>query len=171
MTLICRWHQSKWRCLSYRVCLGGHHARVPNKEVWRTAHSYLPLCALPLLVCGYQDFSKSQSRVRSSQHRPGVWLERVLPSSQADMFSGAIFINQAIQMNIYLAVVALLLITALYTVTGWSVRAAFSSVQSKKQKSYLLAAWTTPLLGVKSSQALFEHTHHLPCLSAACCCG
>ena len=37
---------------------------------------------------------------------------------QADMFSGAIFINQALGLNIYLAVVCLLLITALYTVTG-----------------------------------------------------
>ncbi|XP_053501685.1 sodium/glucose cotransporter 1 [Ictalurus furcatus] len=36
----------------------------------------------------------------------------------ADMFSGAIFINQALKMNIYLAVVMLLVITALYTVTG-----------------------------------------------------
>ncbi|XP_077442315.1 sodium/glucose cotransporter 1 [Vanacampus margaritifer] len=36
----------------------------------------------------------------------------------ADMFSGAIFINQAVGLNIYLAVVALLLITAVYTVTG-----------------------------------------------------
>ncbi|KAM9455930.1 sodium/glucose cotransporter 1 [Clarias gariepinus] len=36
----------------------------------------------------------------------------------ADMFSGAIFINQALKMNIYLAVIMLLIITALYTVTG-----------------------------------------------------
>ncbi|KAB5543788.1 hypothetical protein PHYPO_G00083650 [Pangasianodon hypophthalmus] len=36
----------------------------------------------------------------------------------ADMFSGAIFINQALKMNIYLAVVMLLIITALYTITG-----------------------------------------------------
>ncbi|XP_061822064.1 sodium/glucose cotransporter 1 [Nerophis lumbriciformis] len=36
----------------------------------------------------------------------------------ADLFSGAIFINQALNLNIYLAVVALLVITALYTVTG-----------------------------------------------------
>ncbi|XP_061590254.1 sodium/glucose cotransporter 1 [Cololabis saira] len=36
----------------------------------------------------------------------------------ADMFSGAIFINQALHLNIYVAVVALLAITALYTVTG-----------------------------------------------------
>lgn len=37
---------------------------------------------------------------------------------QADMFAGAIFINQALGLNIYLAVVMLLTITALYTVTG-----------------------------------------------------
>ncbi|KAI4876344.1 hypothetical protein NFI96_017809, partial [Prochilodus magdalenae] len=36
----------------------------------------------------------------------------------ADMFSGAIFITQALDLNIYVAVVLLLLITALYTVTG-----------------------------------------------------
>ncbi|RXN38397.1 sodium glucose cotransporter 1 [Labeo rohita] len=36
----------------------------------------------------------------------------------ADMYAGAIFINQALGLNIYLAVVILLLITALYTVTG-----------------------------------------------------
>lgn len=41
-------------------------------------------------------------------------------SPQADMFSGAIFINQALGLNIYLAVIALLAITALYTVTGAS---------------------------------------------------
>uniref|UniRef100_A0A3B3U4J2 Sodium/glucose cotransporter 1 n=1 Tax=Poecilia latipinna TaxID=48699 RepID=A0A3B3U4J2_9TELE len=39
-------------------------------------------------------------------------------SSQADMFSGAIFIQQALGLNIYFAVIALLAITALYTVTG-----------------------------------------------------
>nr|XP_015221327.1 PREDICTED: sodium/glucose cotransporter 1-like [Lepisosteus oculatus] len=36
----------------------------------------------------------------------------------ADMFSGAIFIQQALNLDIYLAVILLLLITALYTVTG-----------------------------------------------------
>ncbi|MEQ2285186.1 Sodium/glucose cotransporter 1 [Ameca splendens] len=36
----------------------------------------------------------------------------------ADMFSGAIFIQQALKLNIYVAVIALLAITALYTVTG-----------------------------------------------------
>ncbi|KAF7650088.1 hypothetical protein LDENG_00131720, partial [Lucifuga dentata] len=35
-----------------------------------------------------------------------------------DIFSGAVFIQQALGWNIYVAVIALLLITALYTVTG-----------------------------------------------------
>uniref|UniRef100_A0A4W6DK49 Sodium/glucose cotransporter 2 n=1 Tax=Lates calcarifer TaxID=8187 RepID=A0A4W6DK49_LATCA len=35
-----------------------------------------------------------------------------------DMFSGAVFIQQALGWNIYVAVIALLLITAVYTVTG-----------------------------------------------------
>lgn len=37
---------------------------------------------------------------------------------QVDMFSGAVFIQQALGWNIYVAVIGLLLITALYTVTG-----------------------------------------------------
>lgn len=36
------------------------------------------------------------------------------------MFSGAVFIQQALGWNIYIAVIALLSITALYTVTGES---------------------------------------------------
>ncbi|KAG7499438.1 sodium/glucose cotransporter 1 [Solea senegalensis] len=42
----------------------------------------------------------------------------VFTKISADMFSGAIFINLALGLNIYLAVIALLMITALYTVTG-----------------------------------------------------
>ncbi|XP_026196351.1 sodium/glucose cotransporter 1 [Anabas testudineus] len=42
----------------------------------------------------------------------------VFTKISADMFSGAIFINQALGLNIYLAVILLLMITALYTVTG-----------------------------------------------------
>lgn len=54
-----------------------------------------------------------------------------LLSIQADMFSGAIFINQALGLNIYLAVVILLLITALYTVTGSSAQDAFASFSTE----------------------------------------
>lgn len=42
----------------------------------------------------------------------------VFTKISADMFSGAIFIQQAMRINIYIAIVMLLLITALYTVTG-----------------------------------------------------
>ncbi|XP_053730178.1 sodium/glucose cotransporter 1 [Synchiropus splendidus] len=42
----------------------------------------------------------------------------VFTKISADMFSGAIFINLALGLNIYVAVILLLIITALYTVTG-----------------------------------------------------
>lgn len=52
----------KWtRIIHYLwVCLGGHHARVPEEEVWRTTYPYLPLRAVPLSLCFHQDLSKSQ---------------------------------------------------------------------------------------------------------------
>ncbi|XP_048028973.1 sodium/glucose cotransporter 1-like isoform X1 [Megalobrama amblycephala] len=42
----------------------------------------------------------------------------VFTKISGDMFAGGVFINQALGLNIYLAVIILLLITALYTVTG-----------------------------------------------------
>lgn len=45
-----------------------------------------------------------------------------LLSFQADIFSGAIFINLALGLNLYLAIFILLVITALYTITGESPR-------------------------------------------------
>lgn len=39
-------------------------------------------------------------------------------SVKVDMYAGAVFIQQALQWNIYLAVVLLLGITALYTIAG-----------------------------------------------------
>ncbi|NWI63196.1 SC5A1 protein, partial [Todus mexicanus] len=38
--------------------------------------------------------------------------------SQADIFSGAVFIQLAIGLNLYVAIIILLAITALYTITG-----------------------------------------------------
>ncbi|XP_057177486.1 sodium/glucose cotransporter 1 isoform X2 [Triplophysa rosa] len=70
---------------------GGDHARISEETVWRAAYPYLPLCAIPVSLCVHQNLY---------------------------MFAGAIFINQALGLNIYLAVFLLLLITALYTVTG-----------------------------------------------------
>lgn len=40
------------------------------------------------------------------------------PAPQVDMFSGAVFIQQALGWNIYASVIALLGITMVYTVTG-----------------------------------------------------
>nr|XP_033812445.1 sodium/glucose cotransporter 1 [Geotrypetes seraphini] len=42
----------------------------------------------------------------------------VFTKISADMFSGGIFIQEAMKLNIYVAIIMLLLITALYTVTG-----------------------------------------------------
>lgn len=42
----------------------------------------------------------------------------IAPSSKVDMFSGAVFIQQALGWNIYASVIALLCITMIYTVTG-----------------------------------------------------
>lgn len=58
---------------------------------------------------------------------PGAWYVKLTKQFvslacslclQVDMFSGAVFIQQALGWNIYVAVIALLCITALYTVTG-----------------------------------------------------
>lgn len=71
------------------------------------------------------------------------------------MFSGAIFINQALGLNIYIAVIALLAITALYTVTGLmhSLPCAQKIMDhSQNQKSYLE---THHYCGVKSSSHVF----------------
>lgn len=51
---------------------------------------------------------------------PGVWVLTCMlaPFSKVDMFSGAVFIQQALGWNIYASVIALLGITMIYTVTG-----------------------------------------------------
>lgn len=50
----------------------------------------------------------------------GVWVLTCMlaPFSKVDMFSGAVFIQQALGWNIYASVIALLGITMIYTVTG-----------------------------------------------------
>ena len=51
---------------------------------------------------------------------PGPWVLTcaLAPSPKVDMFSGAVFIQQALGWNIYASVIALLGITMIYTVTG-----------------------------------------------------
>lgn len=51
---------------------------------------------------------------------PGLWVLicALAPSPKVDMFSGAVFIQQALGWNIYASVIALLGITMVYTVTG-----------------------------------------------------
>lgn len=62
------------------------------------------------------------------------------------MFSGAIFINQALGLNIYLAVILLLLITALYTVTGLYTPDGSTSFSTEVKKKNTVNALTTDAL-------------------------
>ncbi|XP_077963585.1 sodium/glucose cotransporter 2 isoform X2 [Gasterosteus aculeatus] len=48
-----------------------------------------------------------------------------------DMFSGAVFIQQALGWNIYVAVITLLLITALYTITAFAKVGGYSALLAK----------------------------------------
>lgn len=93
---------------------GDHHAPVPEKALRRNQDQHLPLRHLPLPLHFHQDFSELSRLTAGSPDVPpltGV-------SLQVDMFSGAVFIQQALGLNIYIAIIALLLITAVYTVTG-----------------------------------------------------
>lgn len=57
---------------------------------------------------------------------PYVLTCALAPPPKVDMFSGAVFIQQALGWNIYASVIALLGITMIYTVTGgrWQVAGA-----------------------------------------------
>uniref|UniRef100_A0A4W5PCX0 Solute carrier family 5 member 1 n=1 Tax=Hucho hucho TaxID=62062 RepID=A0A4W5PCX0_9TELE len=73
----------------------------------------------------------------------------VFTKISADMFSGAIFINQALGLNIYLAVVLLLSITALYTVTAFNKVGGYENFQER----YMMAMPT--LTGVNISKRCY----------------
>uniref|UniRef100_G3VD05 Sodium/glucose cotransporter 2 n=1 Tax=Sarcophilus harrisii TaxID=9305 RepID=G3VD05_SARHA len=64
---------------------------VPEEEVWREEDSDLLLCPFPVLIRGHEDL---------------------------DMFSGAIFINVALGLDLYVAIFILLVITGIFTVAG-----------------------------------------------------
>ncbi len=106
--------------------LGDHHAPVPEEEVRRDQDQPLPLCYLSVPLHFHQDLSESSCLKAHSQKNiqyVSLFIPSLHPSVtlQVDMFSGAVFIQQALGWNIYVAVITLLLITALYTVTGMHV--------------------------------------------------
>lgn len=78
---------------------------------------YLSIISLFLYIFTKISVSHSQKKPQKVQ---SVFLYQPLHSvsPQVDMFSGAVFIQQALGWNIYVAVISLLLITALYTITG-----------------------------------------------------
>lgn len=101
--------------------LGDHDAPVLEEEVWRDQDQSLPHCYLSVPLHFHQNLSESAC-LQSWMNILHIFLCSLLHSLclplQVDMFSGAVFIQQALGWNIYVAVIALLLITALYTVTG-----------------------------------------------------
>ncbi|XP_044771025.1 sodium/myo-inositol cotransporter 2 isoform X4 [Neomonachus schauinslandi] len=58
-------------------------------------------------------------------------------AGQVDMYAGAIFIQQSLHLDLYLAIVGLLAITALYTVAGF---AAVGGMEGLKEKYFLAVA-------------------------------
>ncbi|XP_046943503.1 sodium/myo-inositol cotransporter 2 isoform X4 [Lynx rufus] len=58
-------------------------------------------------------------------------------AGQVDMYAGAIFIQQSLHLDLYLAIVGLLAITALYTVAGF---AAVGGMEGLKEKYFLALA-------------------------------
>ncbi|XP_059978638.1 sodium/myo-inositol cotransporter 2 isoform X4 [Lagenorhynchus albirostris] len=58
-------------------------------------------------------------------------------AGQVDMYAGAIFIQQSLRLNLYLAIVGLLAITALYTVAGF---AAVGGLEGLEEKYFLAVA-------------------------------
>ncbi|XP_059976058.1 sodium/myo-inositol cotransporter 2 isoform X4 [Mesoplodon densirostris] len=58
-------------------------------------------------------------------------------AGQVDMYAGAIFIQQSLNLNLYLAIVGLLAITALYTVAGF---AAVGGLEGLEEKYFLAVA-------------------------------
>uniref|UniRef100_A0A3B5LFM2 Sodium/glucose cotransporter 1 n=1 Tax=Xiphophorus couchianus TaxID=32473 RepID=A0A3B5LFM2_9TELE len=77
--------------------------------------------AAGIAICGFEwnvsNPSLSLTQAQKFTLRGDLKVYRFL-FVKADMFSGAIFIQLALGLNIYVAVIALLAITALYTVTG-----------------------------------------------------
>lgn len=98
--------------------LGDHDAAVPAEALRRDQDQHLPLRHLSLPLHFHQDLggSSCQTTCRWKSSSSVTCL-----SLQVDMFSGAVFIQQALGLNIYVAIIALLLITVLYTVTGMCV--------------------------------------------------
>ncbi|XP_058426556.1 sodium/myo-inositol cotransporter 2 isoform X3 [Diceros bicornis minor] len=58
-------------------------------------------------------------------------------AGQVDMYAGAIFIQQSLHLDLYLAIVGLLAVTALYTVAGF---AAVGGMEGLKEKYFLALA-------------------------------
>lgn len=99
----------------------GDPARVSGQALWRPEDTHLHFRAVAHPLRFHQTIGKTRphslSQATRAHRTPEVRRERLcLP--QADIFSGALFIQVSLGWDLYLSTGILLLITAAYTVTG-----------------------------------------------------
>uniref|UniRef100_A0A672P6P6 Sodium/myo-inositol cotransporter 2 n=1 Tax=Sinocyclocheilus grahami TaxID=75366 RepID=A0A672P6P6_SINGR len=92
-----------------------------TEKIWWKKNTVISLCFISIYLHLHKNISKN-AKFKSVITRADLLISSgnytVLLCVQVDMYAGAVFIQQALQWNIYLAVVLLLAITALYTITG-----------------------------------------------------
>lgn len=88
---------------------------------------------------------------------PGPWVLTCMLafSSKVDMFSGAVFIQQALGWNIYASVIALLVITMIYTVTGGHGRGLGKGVGPLAMLGVWICGWVLEESPEESKQQQF----------------
>uniref|UniRef100_A0A8B9BWY5 Sodium/glucose cotransporter 1 n=1 Tax=Anser brachyrhynchus TaxID=132585 RepID=A0A8B9BWY5_9AVES len=102
------------------IAIGGYEWNVTSSNLCVSVPHYLKPCLPPTQVVTMPEYL----RKRFGGKRIQVYLSvlslivYIFTKISADIFSGAIFIQLAIGLNLYLAIIILLAITALYTITG-----------------------------------------------------
>lgn len=94
---------------------GHNNARVFTEKIWWKKNTVISLCFISIYLHLHKNLSKY------ARFKNGISLPEQTGNAlcvQVDMYAGAVFIQQALQWNIYLAVVLLLGITAIYTIAG-----------------------------------------------------
>ncbi|XP_062955196.1 sodium/myo-inositol cotransporter 2 isoform X2 [Cynocephalus volans] len=98
---------------------------------------------LPIYIAGQVTTMPEYLRKRFGGHRISITLAvlylfiYIFTKISVDMYAGAIFIQQSLHLDLYLSVIGLLAITALYTVAGF---AAVGGMEGLKEKYFLALA-------------------------------
>uniref|UniRef100_A0A674J4S4 Uncharacterized protein n=1 Tax=Terrapene triunguis TaxID=2587831 RepID=A0A674J4S4_9SAUR len=158
--------------LSNRGTVGGFFL-AGRKMVWWPVSSYYMGCVcmcVCVCVCVCVVTMPEYLKKRFGGRRIQMYLSvlslllYIFTKISADMFSGAIFIQMAMGLNLYLAIIILLAVTGLYTITGEFVE------QTDKLKTSGLAlesfTSTVSLTGYCSAMSLSQE--HVPCEGRLC---